>query len=227
MDTKRCTSSVCRMTLQSSLLVEVLSDWGLLELLLGELRKRAKIIRKAGIVTSAHSDLQQLPCVEHSERLLTANMLQVVSNLTLRSIKNTGWHVCDFNNRNPCFSVLAYTSKLNLCMQITVSVRDHGMVPYIKIFLDEDQYRRPTLSILEQLAEINPEEFMRTAIGALCSSTQQELGLKRDLLLVQMTSQFQSPSAAHTSINSQIHSIAELCTASTLHQIVMCLKHYN
>lgn len=69
-------------------------------------------------------------------------------------------------------------------MCIPVSVRDLGMVPYIKIFLDEDQYRGPTLNILEQLAEINPEEFMSTAIGALCSSTQQELGLKRDLLQV-------------------------------------------
>lgn len=58
------------------------------------------------------------------------------------------------------------------------------MVPYIKIFLDGDQYRAATLSILEQLAEINSEEFMSTAIGALCSSTQQELGLKRDLLQV-------------------------------------------
>lgn len=65
-----------------------------------------------------------------------------------------------------------------------MSVRDLGMVPYIKIFLDEDQYRGPTLSILEQLAEINPEEFMSTAVGALCSSTQQELRLKRDLLQV-------------------------------------------
>ncbi|XP_011601683.2 WD repeat- and FYVE domain-containing protein 4 isoform X2 [Takifugu rubripes] len=142
-----------RMIVHSGLLAEVLSDLGLLELLLGELRKRAKIIRKAGVVTSAHSDLQQLPCVEDSERLLTVSMLQVVSNLTLRSIKNT------------------------------VSVRDLGMVPYIKIFLDEDQYRGPALSILEQIAEINPEEFMRTAVGALCSSTQQEVGLKRDLLL--------------------------------------------
>uniref|UniRef100_A0A8C4GFJ4 WDFY family member 4 n=1 Tax=Dicentrarchus labrax TaxID=13489 RepID=A0A8C4GFJ4_DICLA len=125
----------------NSMLAEVLSDWGLLELLLGELRRRAKILRKAG-----------LPCVEDSEKLLTTCMLQLVSTLTLRSIKNT------------------------------VSVRDLGMVPYIKIFLDEDQYRGPTLCILEQLAEINPEEFMSTAIGALCSSTQQELGLKRDLL---------------------------------------------
>lgn len=38
--------------MHSSMLAEVLSDWGLLELLLGELRRRAKIIRKAGVVTS-------------------------------------------------------------------------------------------------------------------------------------------------------------------------------
>lgn len=91
------------MTVHSGLLADVLSDWGLLELLLGELRKRAKIIRKAGILPSANSDLQHLPCVEDNERLLTASMLQVVSNLTLRSIKNTGMHVCDFNNRIICF----------------------------------------------------------------------------------------------------------------------------
>ncbi|KAM7408785.1 hypothetical protein PAMA_002489 [Pampus argenteus] len=134
------------------MLVEVLSDLGLLELLLGELRRRAKILRKAGVVSAPQLNPQQQPCVEDSERQLTTCMLQVVSILTLRSIKNT------------------------------VSVRDLGMVPYIKIFLDKDQYRAPTLSILEQLAEINAEEFMSTAIGALCSSTQQELGLKRDLL---------------------------------------------
>uniref|UniRef100_A0A3B3Y9L5 Alfy-like armadillo-like repeat domain-containing protein n=1 Tax=Poecilia mexicana TaxID=48701 RepID=A0A3B3Y9L5_9TELE len=101
----------CRMIVHSTMLTEVLSDWGLLELLLGELRRRAKILRKA------------------------------------------------------------------------VLLRDLGMVPYIKIFLDDDQYRGPTLSILEQLAEINPDEFMSTAVGALCSSTQQELRLKLDLLL--------------------------------------------
>ncbi|XP_078129346.1 WD repeat- and FYVE domain-containing protein 4 isoform X3 [Sander vitreus] len=141
-----------RMTVYSGMLAEVLSDWGLLELLLSELRRRAKILRKAGVVSPPQINPQQLPHVEESERLLTTCMLQVVSTLTLRSIKNT------------------------------VSVRDLGMVPYLKIFLDEDQYRSPTLSILEQLAEINPEEFMSTAIGALCSSTQQELSLKRDLL---------------------------------------------
>lgn len=79
------------------------------------------------------------------------------------------------------------------------------MVPYLKVFLDEDQYRGPTLSILEQLAEINPEEFMRTAVGALCSSTQQELGLKRDLLLVHITLQSQSPSATQIFRNCQIY----------------------
>uniref|UniRef100_UPI003AAAFB81 WD repeat- and FYVE domain-containing protein 4 n=1 Tax=Centroberyx gerrardi TaxID=166262 RepID=UPI003AAAFB81 len=141
-----------RMTVRSGLLAEVLSDWGLLELLLGELRRRAKILRKAGVVSAPQISHQEQSGVEDSERLLTACMLKVVSALTLRSIRNI------------------------------VSVRDLGMVPYIKIFLDEEQYRGPTLSILEQLAEINPEEFMSTAIGALCSSTQQELGLKTDLL---------------------------------------------
>lgn len=95
------------MTVHSGFLAEVLSDWGLLELLLGELRKQAKIIRKTGVLPSAHSDLQQLPCVEDSERVLTANMLRVVSNLTLRSIKNTGTHVCDLHSRIPCFPILA------------------------------------------------------------------------------------------------------------------------
>ncbi|XP_056147480.1 WD repeat- and FYVE domain-containing protein 4 [Lampris incognitus] len=141
-----------RISVFSGLLAEVLSDGGLLELLLGELRRRAKILRKAG-VASAHqtSPQEQSPVVDH-ERVLTTCMLKVVSALTLRSIRNT------------------------------VSVRDLGMVPYIKIFLDEEQYRGPTLSILEQLAEINPEEFMSTAVGALCSSTLQEVGLKQDLL---------------------------------------------
>ena len=39
--------------MHSGMLAEVLSDWGLLELLLGELRRRAKILRKAGIVASS------------------------------------------------------------------------------------------------------------------------------------------------------------------------------
>ncbi|CAB1312396.1 unnamed protein product, partial [Coregonus sp. 'balchen'] len=123
------------------------SDGGLLELLLGELRRRAKILRKARGAGPHYQSAE-----EDNESALTTSMLRVVAALTLRSIRNT------------------------------VSVRDLGMVPYIKIFLDEEQYRGPTLSILEQLSEINPDEFMSTAIGALCSSTQQELGLKQDLL---------------------------------------------
>ncbi|XP_041734876.1 WD repeat- and FYVE domain-containing protein 4 [Coregonus clupeaformis] len=136
-----------RLIVRSGLLAEVLSDGGLLELLLGELRRRAKILRKARGAGPHYQSAE-----EDNESALTTSMLRVVAALTLRSIRNT------------------------------VSVRDLGMVPYIKIFLDEEQYRGPTLSILEQLSEINPDEFMSTAIGALCSSTQQELGLKQDLL---------------------------------------------
>lgn len=116
---------------------------------------------------------------------------------------------------------------LYFCLCIPVSVRDLGMVPYIKIFLDVDQYRGPTLGILEQLAEINPEEFMSTAIGALCSSTRQELGLKRDLLQVAayytsyMTSQSLSVAHVHQK-NTQICSdfswtVNVFCA---LHQII-------
>ncbi|XP_019902981.2 WD repeat- and FYVE domain-containing protein 4 isoform X2 [Esox lucius] len=134
-----------RLIVCSSLLAEVLSDGGLLELLLGELRRRAKILRKSGGAGPRSSE-------DDSERSLTTSMLRVVAALTLRSIRNT------------------------------VSVRDLGMIPYIKIFLDDEQYRGLTLSILEQLSEVNPDEFMSTTIGALCSSTQHELGLKQDLL---------------------------------------------
>ncbi|KAJ8014052.1 hypothetical protein DPEC_G00036250 [Dallia pectoralis] len=134
-----------RLIVRSSLLAEVLSDGGLLELLLVELRRRAKKIRKSGGAGPRSTE-------DDSERSLTTSMLRVVAALTVLSIRNT------------------------------VSVRDLGMIPYIKIFLDVEQYRGLTLSILEQLSEINPDEFMSTTIGALCSATQHELGLKRDLL---------------------------------------------
>ena len=65
-----------------------------------------------------------------------------------------------------------------------VVLKDYGMVPYIKIFLDDECYRGATLSILEQLSVINYEEYMSIVIGALCSSTQGELHLKLDLLKV-------------------------------------------
>lgn len=58
------------------------------------------------------------------------------------------------------------------------------MVPFIKIFLDDEWYRGASLSILEQLSAINAEEYMSIIVGALCSSTQGELQLKLDLLKV-------------------------------------------
>ena len=40
------------LAVRSGLLADVLSEGGLLELLLGELRRRAKILRKAGVVSN-------------------------------------------------------------------------------------------------------------------------------------------------------------------------------
>uniref|UniRef100_A0A8B9TDS4 DUF4704 domain-containing protein n=1 Tax=Anas platyrhynchos TaxID=8839 RepID=A0A8B9TDS4_ANAPL len=89
---------------------------------------------------------------DDSEKELNAVMLKMVAALTLGSVRNT------------------------------VVLKDYGMVPYIKIFLDDECYRSATLSILEQLSVINYEEYMSIVIGALCSSTQGELNLKLDLL---------------------------------------------
>ncbi|KAM4668749.1 WD repeat- and FYVE domain-containing protein 4 [Amazona ochrocephala] len=89
---------------------------------------------------------------EGTEKELNAVMLKMVAALTVRSVRNT------------------------------VVLKDYGMVPYIKIFLDDECYRSATLSILEQLSVINYEEYMSIIIGALCSSTQGELHLKLDLL---------------------------------------------
>ncbi|XP_030628686.1 WD repeat- and FYVE domain-containing protein 4 [Chanos chanos] len=136
-----------KLVIRSGLLSEVLSDGGLMEMLLGELKRRAKILRKAGITEN-----NNLPKTEDFERTLTYNMLKVVAALALRSIRST------------------------------VSIRDLGMIPYIKIFLNDERLRSPALCILEQLSEINPEEYMSTTIGALCSSTENELQLKQDLL---------------------------------------------
>ncbi|XP_055577181.1 WD repeat- and FYVE domain-containing protein 4 isoform X4 [Falco biarmicus] len=94
-----------------------------------------------------------LPGVEEgTEKELNAVMLKMVAALTVRSVRNT------------------------------VVLKDYGMVPYIKIFLDDECYRSATLSILEQLSVINYEEYMSIIVGALCSSTQGELHLKLDLL---------------------------------------------
>ncbi|XP_061083702.1 WD repeat- and FYVE domain-containing protein 4 isoform X3 [Conger conger] len=132
---------------RSGLFCEVLCDSGVLDLLLGHLRKRAKVLRKAGITGAAVQSGE-----ESCEKDLVRNMLDVVAVLALKSVKNT------------------------------VAIRDCGMIPYIKIFLDEEQLRSPTLILLEQLSVINPEEYMSITIGALCSSTHTELALKRDLL---------------------------------------------
>lgn len=48
--------------MHSGMLSEVLSDWGLLELLLGELRRRAKILRKAGVASSTQMGQQRHVC---------------------------------------------------------------------------------------------------------------------------------------------------------------------
>ncbi|XP_042625050.1 WD repeat- and FYVE domain-containing protein 4-like isoform X1 [Cyprinus carpio] len=133
-----------RLIIHSGLLSEVLSDGGLMEQLLFELKRRAKIIRKAGVAVEEKADSY--------ERKLTNNILNVVSALALQSVRNT------------------------------VFIRDLGMIPYVKIFLDVEQFRSPALCILEQLSEVNPEEYMSTAIGALCSSTESEIRLKQDLL---------------------------------------------
>uniref|UniRef100_A0A8C3Y3C9 WDFY family member 4 n=1 Tax=Catharus ustulatus TaxID=91951 RepID=A0A8C3Y3C9_CATUS len=86
------------------------------------------------------------------EKELNVVMLKMVAALTARSVRNT------------------------------VVLKDYGMVPYVKIFLDDECYRSATLSILEQLSVISCEEYMSIIIGALCSSTQWELHLKLDLL---------------------------------------------
>ncbi|XP_051506796.1 WD repeat- and FYVE domain-containing protein 4-like isoform X2 [Myxocyprinus asiaticus] len=136
-----------RLIMNSELLSEVLSDGGLMNQLLFELKRRAKIIRKAGVAVNEYEEK-----ADDYEMKLTTNILNVVAALALQSVRNT------------------------------VFIRDLGMIPYVKIFLDVEQFRSPTLCILEQLSEVNPEEYMSTAIGALCSSTESELTLKLDLL---------------------------------------------
>ncbi|XP_012889184.1 PREDICTED: WD repeat- and FYVE domain-containing protein 4 isoform X1 [Dipodomys ordii] len=137
--------SILRITSSDPLFTDIFRDSGLLGLLLAQLRKQAKILRKSGNKLS-------IPGIQDPERELTCVMLSIVAALLKDSVRNT------------------------------VVLKDHGMVPFIKIFLDDENYRGASLSILEQLSIINAEEYMSIIVGALCSSTQGELQLKLDLL---------------------------------------------
>ncbi|XP_060131096.1 WD repeat- and FYVE domain-containing protein 4 isoform X1 [Zootoca vivipara] len=144
-----CTSLALRclhnITQRDLLFTDIFRDSGLLGMLLAQLRKEAKILRKKGGNQSAYQD-------QAMERELTNRTLKLVAALTGGSVRNT------------------------------VVLRDYGMVPYIKIFIDDELYRNDTLTILEHLSIINPEEYMSIMVGALCSSTQGELNFKLDLL---------------------------------------------
>ncbi|NXE53686.1 WDFY4 protein, partial [Casuarius casuarius] len=110
------------------------------------------LLRKQAKILRKSAGTQVPGLEEGTEKELNAVMLKMVAALTVGSVRNT------------------------------VVLKDYGMVPYIKIFLDDECYRSATLSILEQLSVINYEEYMSIVIGALCSSTQGELHLKLDLL---------------------------------------------
>ncbi|NXD13811.1 WDFY4 protein, partial [Nothocercus nigrocapillus] len=110
------------------------------------------LLRKQAKILRKSAGTQVIGLEEGTEKELNAVMLKMVAALTVGSVRNT------------------------------VVLKDYGMVPYIKIFLDDECYRSATLSILEQLSVINYEEYMSIVIGALCSSTQGELQLKLDLL---------------------------------------------
>ncbi|XP_007478664.1 WD repeat- and FYVE domain-containing protein 4 isoform X2 [Monodelphis domestica] len=136
--------SIQRIITRDLLFTDIFRDSGLLGLLLAQLRKHAKIMRKTGS--------RELSGFNDIEKDLACVMLKIVASLLQGSVRNT------------------------------VVLKDHGMVPFIKIFLDDECYRSDSLSILEQLSTINSEEYMSIIIGALCSSTQGELHLKLDLL---------------------------------------------
>ncbi|KFO33980.1 WD repeat- and FYVE domain-containing protein 4 [Fukomys damarensis] len=137
--------SILKITDSEPLFTDIFRDSGLLGLLLAQLRKQAKIMRKSG-------NKEPSPGNQDLERELTGVMLRTVVALLKGSVRNA------------------------------VVLKDHGMVPFIKIFLDDQCYREASLSILEQLAVINAEEYASIIVGALCSSTQGELQLKLDLL---------------------------------------------
>ncbi|XP_053164921.1 WD repeat- and FYVE domain-containing protein 4-like [Hemicordylus capensis] len=132
-------------TQKDPLFTDIFRDSGLLGMLLAQLRKEAKMLRRKGGTQATFQD-------QTTERELISISLKMVAALVVGSIRNT------------------------------VVLRDYGMVPYIKIFVDEELYRSDVLTILEQLSIINSEEYMSIIVGSLCSSTQGELHLKLDLL---------------------------------------------
>ncbi|KAM5241310.1 WD repeat- and FYVE domain-containing protein 4 isoform 3-T5 [Hipposideros larvatus] len=137
--------SILRIAGADPLFTDIFRDSGLLGLLLAQLRRRAKILRKSG-------NKESILGAQDPERELTCVMLETIVTLLKGSVRNA------------------------------VVLKDHGMVPFIKIFLDDECYRGASLSILEHLSVINTEEYMSIIVGALCSSTQGELNLKLDLL---------------------------------------------
>ncbi|XP_067828723.1 WD repeat- and FYVE domain-containing protein 4 [Heptranchias perlo] len=126
------------------LLTVVFRETRLLEMLLTQLQRYAKFLRKAGNSTSSSE--------QQHRREASCLMLKVVAVMLQGSVKNI------------------------------VILREYGMIPYIKIFLDDEFYRSHALSILEQLFIVNAEEYVSVVIGVLCSATQGELMLKLDLL---------------------------------------------
>ncbi|XP_057164793.1 WD repeat- and FYVE domain-containing protein 4 isoform X4 [Ursus arctos] len=96
--------------------------------------------------------------------------------------KESSLDVHDTERELTCVMLRTVVTLLKGSVRNAVVLKDHGMVPFIKIFLDDEWYREASLSILEQLSVINAEEYMSIIVGALCSSTQGELQLKLDLL---------------------------------------------
>ncbi|XP_078284484.1 LOW QUALITY PROTEIN: WD repeat- and FYVE domain-containing protein 4 [Rhinoraja longicauda] len=135
---------VLDISMYDPLLSIVFRETRLLEMLLTQLQRHAKILRKAG--KGRPSDEHQ-----HPKEALSL-MLKVVAVMLQGSVKNT------------------------------VILREYGMIPYIKMFLDDKSYRSHALAILEQLVIVNAEEYMRVVIGVLCSATRGEFMLKFDLL---------------------------------------------
>uniref|UniRef100_A0A8C9AXW4 Alfy-like armadillo-like repeat domain-containing protein n=1 Tax=Prolemur simus TaxID=1328070 RepID=A0A8C9AXW4_PROSS len=139
--------------------------------------------------------LKPAPVQVHFFRLLEALVFELhyvpheilrkvqVSNISLQKIPWSCWLKGTFLAQESTFKQpCPHHSSPVLSVCSPVVLKDHGMVPFIKIFLDHECYRETSLSILEQLSVINTEEYMSIIVGALCSSTQGELQLKLDLL---------------------------------------------